>query len=148
MLRWIDLPPIWMAGFAALAWAQSKLLPLPVFGPWADPLGWVLVALGVAIGGAAVVQFLLQRTTVIPRRAPNELVTGGIYRLSRNPIYLGDLLFLTGLVLIWDAALGVVLVPLFITVIQKRFIEGEERAIAQQFGEAYQSYSRKVRRWL
>ena len=148
VMQWVDLPPVWLAGFAVLAWGQARVIPAPIFGSWAVPVGWALVVLGVALGVAAVVQMLRHRTTVIPRRAPRDLVTGGIFALSRNPIYLGDALILTGVTFVFNALLGVALVPIFIAVIQKRFILPEEARIAQQFGTPYHEYTNRVRRWV
>lgn len=148
VLRWIDLPPMWLALFGGLAWGQARWLPVFRFGGWADALGAVLIGAGLLIGVAAVAQFLGNRTTVIPRRTPGKLVQGGIYRLTRNPIYLGDALILGGLILRWDAVLSLVLIPAFMALIEKRFIRGEEVRIRQEFGAAFDSYAARVRRWL
>jgi protein-S-isoprenylcysteine O-methyltransferase Ste14 len=88
------------------------------------------------------------RTTVIPRRAPAALVTGGVFALSRNPIYLGDALVLAGAILWWDAPLALPLIPAFVAIITRRFILGEEAALARAFGPAWQAWSARVPRWI
>ncbi|MHC0054067.1 methyltransferase family protein [Actibacterium sp. D379-3] len=148
VLGWIDLPPVWLAVFAGLARAQATLLPVSGFGAWGDPLGAVLIGAGLAVMLAAAAQFLARRTTLIPRQAPSGLVQGGIYRLTRNPIYLGDVLVLAGLVLCWDAVPGLVLLPAFMALIQQRFILGEEAQLHDVFGAEFDAYRARVRRWL
>ncbi|WP_093966940.1 methyltransferase family protein [Actibacterium lipolyticum] len=148
LLKWLDLPPIWLAFFGVTAWGQSRLLPAFSFGKWADWVGTALVGAGVLIAVSAILQFFGNRTSVIPRRTPRTLIRTGIYRLTRNPIYLADAMVLGGLILRWDAVLSVVLVPVFMAVIHRRFIKGEEMRIREEFGEAFDAYASRVRRWL
>ncbi|MFD2172568.1 methyltransferase family protein [Rhodobacter lacus] len=145
-LKELELPPMWLAVFAALGWAVGRLIPLPI--PYADVAGWGLVALGLVISGLAAGQMVLARTTFIPRRQPARLVTSGIFALSRNPIYLADVLILSGLLLIWDALFAAPLVPLFMLWITHRYIKGEEAWIAAAHGAEYAQYCARTRRWL
>jgi protein-S-isoprenylcysteine O-methyltransferase Ste14 len=145
----IDLPPLWLALFAALAWAQARLLPLGGFGAWGDPAGAALIGAGLALMAAAFVEFRRHRTSVIPHRQPSALVTTGVYRLSRNPIYLADALILAGLCLRWDALPALVLlVPLFAAVITARFIRPEEARLRAAFGAAFDDWAARTRRWI
>ncbi|WP_249138912.1 isoprenylcysteine carboxylmethyltransferase family protein [Actibacterium sp. MT2.3-13A] len=148
VLRGLDLPPVWLAGFAALAWGQARTLPTGAPGAWAGWLGGALIALGVVLAAAAVFEFLRHRTTVIPGRTPRALVQSGVYRISRNPIYLADAMILAGLCLIWGAISGLILLPAFMALIQKRFIEGEEARIRAEFGATFDRYAARVRRWM
>jgi protein-S-isoprenylcysteine O-methyltransferase Ste14 len=93
------------------------------------------------------VQFRRHRTTVLPRETPEAMIQTGIYRWSRNPIYLADAMILAGIALRWDAA-SLLLVPLFMAMIQVRFINGEEAVMRQRFGATYEAYAVRVRRWL
>ncbi len=145
-LREIDLPPLWLALFAAAVWAVGWALPLPI--PFSHPVGYALVLCGFVLTMVAAAQMVLARTPLIPRRKPGRLVTGGVFALSRNPIYLADALILAGLVLVWDAALAAPLVPAFMALITRRYIRGEEVAIATLFGPEYQAYRARTRRWL
>lgn len=144
----IDLPPLWLALFALFAWAQARHLPLGGFGAWGEPLGASLIAVGLAIALAAIVEFRRHRTTVIPHQEATALVTGGVYRFSRNPIYLADALILGGLSLIWDALSGLLLVPAFMAVIAARFIGPEEARLRAAFGPAFEAWANRTRRWL
>lgn len=145
-LREIDLPPLWLALFAAVVWLTGRALPLPL--PFTHPPGYALVLAGVVLTLVAAAQMVLARTPLIPRRKPGRLVTGGVFALSRNPIYLADAMILAGLVLVWDAALAAPLVPAFMALITRRYIRGEEVAIATLFGPEYQAYRARTRRWL
>lgn len=97
---------------------------------------------------AAFVEFRRAATTVIPRQDPSSLITGGVYRWSRNPIYLADVLILLGFVLIWGRALGFVLVPVLAVLLDRRFILGEEARLRAAFGEKFDAYAQQARRWI
>ena len=88
------------------------------------------------------------RTTVVPHMRAAELVTTGPFRFSRNPIYLGDALILAGLILRWDAVLALPLVPIFVWLIERRFIIAEENRLRRKFRHEFARYEQKVRRWV
>ncbi len=148
-MKWLDLPPVWLAGFVALAWVQASYFSMGLgFGDsWADLLGGVLVGGGVVLMGLAFVEFRRHRTTVIPHKMPSALIQSGIFSRTRNPIYLGDALVLAGLILRFDAVLALPLVPVFVWVIERRFILGEEARMRREFKAEFAKYERKVRRW-
>lgn len=148
LLRWIDIPPTWLGLALAAVWGLDRVLPLHVFGALGDGAGSVLMVLGLALMAAAVLQMMLARTTFIPRRDPAALVTGGVFRLSRNPIYLGDALVLFGFILWRDVPLALPLVPLFMAFIAGRFIRGEEERLRARFGEIFELWAARTRRWL
>ncbi len=142
-MKWIDLPPIWLLAFAVLTWFSKTILTLPL-PTW---LGTGLVIFGIALMVLAVLQMTRKRTTPIPHMQPSALVDDGIFGFSRNPIYLGDAIVLAGLSLRWDAPLGLLLVPVFMWVIQTRFIIAEEARLRDAFGPAFVAYQAKTRRW-
>lgn len=144
------MPPLWLALFLALARAQAALLPgLTWHHPAAGLLGGLLVVAGLVLLVLAVLRFRQARTSIVPHREAEALITGGIYRLSRNPIYLGDALILAGLCLLWGAWLALaLLVPLFAWLITVRFIRPEERRLARRFGPQFEAYRARVRRWV
>lgn len=146
-LKTLDYPPVWLAGFAALAWALGAV-PLRLFGPSGDRVGAVLIGAGALLMVAAAAQMLLARTTIVPHRKPGALVTGGLFRFSRNPIYLGDAMVLAGVIVLRDAPLAVPLLPLFMAVIQRRFIHPEEARLQAAFGPDFAGYAARTRRWL
>ena len=150
MLKWIDIPPMWLLGFALLAWVQAAHFPagLGFGGGWADFAGGLLVGGGLVLMAMAFVEFRRHRTTVIPHQEAERLITSGIFKRSRNPIYLGDALILTGLILRWDAVLALPLVPIFVWAIEKRFVIAEEDRLRRKFRAEFARYCQKTRRWL
>jgi protein-S-isoprenylcysteine O-methyltransferase Ste14 len=142
-----DLPPVWLVLFLAIAWLQVQALPLggPGIAFWP---GTVIALAGAALMLAAVPAFVRARTTIVPHEPPRMLITGGVYRLTRNPIYLGDALILTGLILRWGAWPSLLLVPVFVWIITRRFIEPEEARLRAAFGAAFDDWAGRVRRWL
>lgn len=147
ILRLVDLPPLWLLAFGAAGWWLDGLVPLSF--PWGlSDLGPVLLGAGATLFGLGGLQMLASRTTVVPRRDPAALVTGGVFRLTRNPIYLGDAALLSGAILWWDAPVALPLVPAFVWLITRRFIRDEEARLRHAFGQAYDDWSARVRRWL
>jgi len=96
----------------------------------------------------AAVEFYRHKTTIMPRRDSRVFVQSGIYKRSRNPIYLGDAMVLAGLILRWDAVLSLPLIPIFVWVIETRFIIGEEKHLRLTYRAQYAAYAHKVRRWI
>jgi protein-S-isoprenylcysteine O-methyltransferase Ste14 len=147
LAREIDIPPTWLALHLGAAWVVSFVSPA-VFADVGRVVGQGLVVLGALLMGAAVVQMSLARTTVIPRRSPSALVTSGLFSLSRNPIYLGDGLILTGAILWLDAVLALPLLFSFVWLIQTRFIRDEETRLTEAFGPEFDLWAAHTRRWV
>ncbi|MEE4175102.1 MAG: isoprenylcysteine carboxylmethyltransferase family protein [Xanthomonadales bacterium] len=143
------MPPLWLLLCLALAWLLDRYLPL-----WSpDIAALALLGRGLALVGLAMIlwpvtQFLLAHTGLVPFSKATTLVTTGLYRVTRNPMYLGMALMLFGGALVFGSLGALVPIPLFLWVIQRNFILGEERFLAEAFGEAYADYRRRVRRWL
>ena len=143
-------PPLIGALCALLMWLICGMPPLTGKPPLLLVPALALVVLGLMVEAAGVLSFRRARTTVNPF-APEHtvnIVSSGIYRLSRNPMYLGMACILTGwAVWLWQvqAALGVVLFVAWITRFQ---IIPEERVLAQKFGTEYRQYRQRVRRWV
>ena len=104
--------------------------------------------MSVGVMGAAVVTMLRHKTTVIPHQQPSTLVKTGVFRLSRNPIYLADVFTLAGVSILCGSWTGLVLVPVLVAVLQKRFIEDEEKWLRARFEEEFVAWSGNTRRWL
>lgn len=149
-MKALDLPPVWLAAFIALAWTQAAYVPygLSFGGPWADFAGGLLIGGGVLLMLLAFAEFRRHKTSVVPHKTPTHLIQSGIFSRSRNPIYLGDALILAGLILRFDAVLALPLVPIFVWVIEKRFILSEEDRMRRSFRMDFARYERKVRRWV
>ncbi|MEX0274126.1 MAG: isoprenylcysteine carboxylmethyltransferase family protein [Flavobacteriaceae bacterium] len=105
--------------------------------------------MAICIGAVAVFQFIRVRTTVNPHmpQKANKLVTGGLYRFSRNPMYLGMLLALLALGLQLGNAFNTIVAALFVSYMNRFQILPEERMLTSIFGDDYRRYCSKVRRW-
>ncbi len=147
ILRQWESPPTWLLLFMAIAWMQAQVLPIWDAGSLGNWLGTFVLLVGAALMVASLAQFARARTTVMPRETATVLITSGVYQLSRNPIYLADVLILTGLALWWDIA-TLVWVVVFALVIERRFILGEEAGLRAAFGPQFESWAKKVRRWI
>ncbi len=149
MLKWIDIPPSWLVAALALTWGLDRLFPSLATGiAWLEWLGNALVLAGLVTMALGAWELVRHHTTFIPRRVPTNFVRHGIYRLSRNPIYLGDALVLAGAALSWDVWPALALVPAFGWFITRRFILGEEDGLVARFGDEARAWFGSVRRWI
>lgn len=141
-----DYPPIWLAGFIAATLAIGWLWPA---GPGFLVLpGWLLVGASLALMVWAALYFRRARTTINPHGQPGTLITGGPFALSRNPIYLADAILLLGLSLACRALPALILIPVFMAIITRRFILPEEARLTAAFPASFPAYAARVRRWL
>ena len=149
-MRRFDLPPIWLLAHGLLAWPVARLDPwgLSFGGPWAEFAAGLLMGGGLLLIFVAVMQMRRHRTAVMPRREASVLLATGVFRRSRNPIYLGMALILLGWILRLDAPLAMPLLPVFVWIIERRFILGEEAALARRFPRDWERYRQATRRWL
>ena len=147
-MKVFDWPPVWLLAALGLVWGMDRAMPVSLFGAAGDWVGGVLILAGLGLMALAVAQMRLARTTFIPRRDPRVLVTGGVFAFSRNPIYLGDVLVLTGAVLWWDVPLALPVVLGFMAIIQARFILGEEARLRAHFGPEFDEWAGRTPRWV
>lgn len=145
--RDIDIPPLWLAMAIVLTWALSFLWSVSLFGI-VPGLGEVLVFFGICLLVGSVAQMAIARTTFIPRRNPQALVTRGVFKYSRNPIYLADAMILTGAVLYWGAVFALPVIPGFMWLITQRYIVDEENRLKAGFGAEYLTWAAKTPRWI
>ncbi len=143
------LPPVYFLGCIIVMVLLHYGLPLVqlIPSPW-NWLGCVALVVGFVIGVIAVAQFHREQTTVKPFQQSNALVTTGVYRCSRNPMYLGLVLMLIGLALLLGSLTPFVLIVVFVLIMNQVFIKTEERMLQETFGEEYEVYQRQVRRWI
>lgn len=147
ILRQWESPPTWALLFIALAWVQSRLLPIWDAGRFGNWLGTAFILAGAVLMVASLRQFKRARTTVMPREVARVLMTDGVYQWSRNPICVADALIIAGLALHWDLG-ALIWVVAFVAVIERRFILGEEAGLRAGFGAQFDDWAEKVRRWL
>ncbi len=92
--------------------------------------------------------FNKHKTTIKPYEEPTALVTDGLFRVSRNPMYLGAVLLLTGVAITLGSLSSFIVVPVFFFLMNEIFIKKEEKILEEKSGEAYLAYKKQVRRWL
>lgn len=136
----------------ALAAILTVYFPLPWIGePASDILfavGCLCVVVTVAMDLSAIRTLRAARTTIMPHRAAEHLVTRGPYSFTRNPIYLGYALVTVGIGLIAGSIWFLIAAPLLGLLIHLLAIRGEERHLTDMFGKRYRDYARRVRRWI
>ena len=150
-MKLIIPPPIYGLTFFAGMWSLNSLLPQFSFSFIAQkPLATIVIIMGLTIDVIAIISFIKIKTTINPRspQNTNQLVTAGLYRYSRNPMYLGLLLLLFGAALWLGNPANVFLLLLFLLLITLFQIKPEEKILCEKFGSNYRHYCEKVRRWL
>ena len=115
--------------------------------PW-NILGIVPIVGGVAINLIADSAFRQVKTTVKPFTESTALVTSGAFRINRNPMYLGFVLTLLGIAILLGSLAPFVVVLVFCILMDRVFIQVEERMLEDKFGQAWLEYKAKVRRWI
>ena len=155
-------PPLIYLGFLLVGWAIFRFANPEVMGEAARwlKLGFGLetqtrriVSLPLIIGGllldgAAAGYFRRLGTAVEPWKPSTVLATDGLYRFSRNPIYLGFAITYVGLAIAMDSVLVLVLLIPCLFVVDRFIIQREERYLSAKFGADYDAYRARVRRWL
>jgi len=148
----LKIPPPIVALLVAVAmWGISRFFaPAVVLHPVRGLIAAVIAlpGLGIAVSGA--VAFRRAKTTVNPMKpqATSSLVTSGIYRFTRNPMYVGLLCLLTAWAVLLGTPVAFVGPVIFVPYMNRFQIVPEERALAALFGTDYAAYQRRVRRWL
>jgi len=130
---------------AGLHFLFSGIIIFPV--PW-NLLGLVLLAGGIVINLIADSAFHKAGTTVKPFQESTALITEGVFRISRNPMYLGFVFVLMGIAMLLGSLMPWFVIPLFAVLMDRIFITAEEQMLQTRFGQAWSEYKAKVRRWM
>lgn len=144
-------PPVWVIGCMLSGMFFDRMLSLPALplpSLAAYLLGGALILAGSAIIAAGVISFRRAKTPVEPWKPARALVTDGLYRHTRNPMYLGMMVFYAGVTILRTSLGAALLLPVLIVIIQSRVIAREELHLLTVFGKDYADYCRRVRRWL
>ncbi len=149
MAKRIIYPPMWLAIGVIVIFACNELFPGPRFtGLTSQLAGGALILAGLALLVIAGGLFKQAGTDLIPFRNVSALVTTGVYRYSRNPMYLGMALVLLGTAVTVGASTALAVPLVFCVIIEFRYIRPEEEMLLQLFPEEFPDYCRRVRRWL
>jgi protein-S-isoprenylcysteine O-methyltransferase Ste14 len=142
-------PPVWFLANLAGAWTIKTWLPLAApMPPFHRMMGACAITFGLGLSVLAILTVLRSRTPVLPYQQPKRLLDGGVFRWTRNPIYLGEAFTLGGFALHSGQWGPWLFLPLFIVGLNRGAIAWEESALRQEFGDAFTQYCRRTRRWL
>ncbi len=147
--RIFPLPPIVLLLFLAAGFGLQYFLP---FGSEPAPAesviaGDALMVLAFLIAVLGAREMFRSRTTIHPGGSASALVTSGVYRRTRNPMYLSFLFFIVGFGLAMGNPWMIFLAPVLLLYLQQRVIKREEAYLTARFGPEYAAYRNRVRRW-
>jgi protein-S-isoprenylcysteine O-methyltransferase Ste14 len=143
------LPPTYLLIALCIMLGLYVIYPAVKFipTPW-NLLGLLLLGFGIWISYAAEAQFHRVKTTVQPYDEPTTLVTDGAFVLSRNPMYLGFASILMGVAILLRSLTPFLVIPVFVALINVKFIRSEEGMMAKTFDQDWRDYVKKTRRWI
>ena len=143
------LPPTYFFFFIVLMVVLHFLYPMAdvVPYPW-WLLGIVPLVLGIVFNLVADQAFKKHQTTVKPYEESTTLITSGVFGLTRNPMYLGMVFILIGIAVLIGSLGPFVVIPFYIVLMDRVYITVEERMLAQKFGENWEAYAARARRWI
>jgi protein-S-isoprenylcysteine O-methyltransferase Ste14 len=124
---------------------------LPLVRLWKPPVsyaGLILIVIGTVMTGYSARLFAVAGTPLIPFERTTTLITYGLYRFTRNPMYLGLMLIVLGVAILQGSLAAFLPLPVFAWILQTRFVRGEERFLESLFGAEYLDYKSTVRRWI
>lgn len=142
-------PPLVYAAALGVGWLLQRAWPLPFLAPttalW---VGLSIAAVGLACALLCIATLLRGRGTLNTNGASQALVVTGVYRMSRNPMYVALAMMYTGAAVALSLPWGLILLPLLLIYTQTKVIAREERFLAGAFGQQYADYAAHVRRWI
>src|SRR4051812_8134489 len=141
-------PLIYVAGLLA-GWLLERRYPLTSLPRNISIAGGiVLILAGLLVTRAAARSMWAAKTSMIPIRPTTAIVSDGVYRFTRNPMYVSMVAVYVGIALLIRAAWALVLLPLVVLLVDRLVIAKEERYLRGKFGETYTNYCSRVRRWI
>lgn len=144
-------PPFIYLVLFLLSYRIQALKPLPLL--WLQSLSgnllsWILIVAATILSSVALLRFIKTGNTVVTIKPAKSLQTTGIYRYSRNPMYLALLLLYTGLACLVGNLWTLILIPVLILIMNGYVIRREEQYLRQKFEDAYTAYLKQTRRWI
>ena len=143
------IPPVYLLTSLFLMFVLDRYIPVQkIISTPFHYSGIVVGFCGLALGASGVISFKKAGTAIKPFEASTILVKDGLYRYTRNPMYLGMVILLIGVASYLGSLTPYVVIPVFFFIIQQCFIKHEEPFLENIFGQEYLDYKDKVRRWL
>ncbi len=143
------LPPTYLLLTLIMMIGLHLLIPISqiIRLPW-NLSGPLLIGIGLMMNIIVSNAFSKHQTTIKPGEVPSVLVTDGLFRVSRNPMYLGAVLLLIGVVITLGSLSSLIVIPLFFLLMNELFIKKKEKMLEETTDEVYLAYKKQVRRWL
>jgi protein-S-isoprenylcysteine O-methyltransferase Ste14 len=143
------LPPTWLFNALAAMVLLHFFVPLAILIPYPwNTVGIAPLLAGIYLNLAADRSFKKHGTTVKPFETSSALVTTGVFRLSRHPMYLGMVFILTGVAVLLGSLSPYIIIPVFAMLMDRMFVTTEESMLEARFGDQWKDYRSNVRRWL
>jgi protein-S-isoprenylcysteine O-methyltransferase Ste14 len=147
MKNFPDLPPLWTLGAIAIMFGLNWLVPYFLFDFPNSWVGFGFMAAGLGLILWSAMWFFRKKTTIEPHHKATTLLVEGPYKLTRNPIYVGMVIFAFGVVMYIGNPLALLPWIVLIWVLHKRFVIPEEQGLLDTFGEEAETYIAATRRW-
>lgn len=147
-------PPFIFVGGILLAWLlEARVYKLPVIPDSVSPIvyrsiGYLVMLAGIAMAAWGMVTFKRAHTAIIPHKPASSLVDTGPYKFTRNPMYTGMTLLYLGVAVHLNSGWAFLLLPIVLFLLHRFVIRREERYLSAAFGEAYDAYRARVKRWV
>lgn len=141
-------PPIAFGIAMAASYGIYLVYPLPFALPFGPQIGVALCGCALVVGASGAGMFRQIGTPISPHKAPRKLATGGIFRLTRNPMYLSLTAILLSCALMFSNAWAALVTPLLWGTLHWGVVLPEERFLTQKFGDEYRELLSSTRRWL
>ncbi|MGA8857173.1 MAG: isoprenylcysteine carboxylmethyltransferase family protein [Candidatus Bathyarchaeia archaeon] len=141
--------PVIFFGILILGLLLNWALPLAFFpGRSVQIAGVIVVVPGFLIGGSGIIEMRRAHTSPDPREPTTALVEKGVFRYTRNPLYLSMFVFFLGIAVFLDVLWLILFFPLLLFVVERGTVKPEELYLERKFGEAYLQYRKRVPRWM
>lgn len=142
-------PPAWFFTIAVLMTGLAIVAPghTLIRDPW-TLLGLLAIGAGLALNFLALATFRRHATTSEPEGTPSQLVVDGPYRRTRNPMYLGGIVILSGYAVLLGSLTPMLLPPVYALIAARSFVPREEARMRALFGIRWDDYRGSVRRWM
>ena len=148
----LPLPPLLLVGCVALGLLLHHSLPLgwepDQVGPLMRWTGGLLIVVALALDVWALRTLQRNNTTIMPNKAASQLAVDGPFAVSRNPIYLGNVMICLGIGFAMGSRWLVLMAALLFVLLSQLAVKREEEHLAAKFPDAWKAYSAKVRRWI
>ena len=141
------LPPHYFLLSVVLMVVVSQFTVGQILGGGVYYLGVLPMLVGAIIAAYASNQFKRAATNIVPLTKSTTLVSNGLFRYSRNPMYLGMMMFLIGLGIVTASPWSTLIVCAFALLIRQQFVLQEEQLMLNTFAKEYLTYTKQVRRW-